>query len=47
VAALKKQLENARRVVIKIGSALLVDDITGRLRRAWLEARMGGVFLIL
>jgi len=35
---MKKQLQNARRVVIKIGSALLVDDITGRLRRAWLEA---------
>lgn len=31
-------LRNARRVVVKIGSALLVDGETGRLRRAWLEA---------
>lgn len=31
-------LRNARRVVVKIGSALLVDGATGRLRRAWLEA---------
>ncbi len=31
-------LRNARRVVVKIGSALLVDGTTGRLRRAWLEA---------
>ncbi|MFX8922195.1 glutamate 5-kinase, partial [Acinetobacter baumannii] len=31
-------LRNARRVVVKIGSALLVDGDTGRLRRAWLEA---------
>ena len=30
-------LENAHRLVIKIGSALLVDA-RGRLRRAWLEA---------
>ena len=31
------RLENAQRIVIKIGSALLIDDKTG-LRRAWLEA---------
>jgi glutamate 5-kinase len=29
---------NARRVVVKIGSALLVDGATGALNRAWLEA---------
>ncbi|MGI9413285.1 MAG: glutamate 5-kinase [Hyphomicrobiales bacterium] len=32
------RLTNARRVIVKIGSALLVDQATGRLRRAWLEA---------
>ena len=32
------RLTDARRVVVKIGSALLVDDTTGRLRRAWLDA---------
>ena len=32
------RLTDARRVVVKIGSALLVDDATGRLRRAWLDA---------
>ena len=31
-------LRSAKRVVIKIGSALLVDDNTGELHRAWLEA---------
>jgi len=31
-------LANARRVVIKVGSALLVDQTSGRLNRAWLEA---------
>ncbi len=30
-------LARARRVVIKVGSALLVDAATGRLNRAWLE----------
>jgi glutamate 5-kinase len=30
-------LQKARRVVIKVGSALLVDQDTGRLNRAWLE----------
>jgi glutamate 5-kinase len=30
-------LKGARRVVIKVGSALLVDQQTGRLNRAWLE----------
>ncbi|MCJ9427874.1 glutamate 5-kinase [Kordiimonas marina] len=31
-------LQNARRLVIKIGSALLVDGETGRLRKKWLAA---------
>ena len=30
-------LEQARRVVVKVGSALLVDAATGRLNRVWLE----------
>jgi glutamate 5-kinase len=30
-------LAGARRVVVKVGSALLVDAATGRLNRAWLE----------
>ena len=32
-----ERLANARRVVIKIGSALFVDQQTGTLDRAWLE----------
>ncbi len=31
-------LAEARRVVVKVGSALLVDQGSGRLNRAWLEA---------
>ncbi len=31
-------LTEARRVVVKVGSALLVDQQSGRLNRAWLEA---------
>lgn len=30
-------LANAKRVVVKVGSSLLVDQETGRLNRAWLE----------
>lgn len=30
-------LASARRVVVKVGSALLVDSVSGRLNRAWLE----------
>lgn len=30
-------LTQSRRIVVKVGSALLVDDATGRLNRAWLE----------
>src|SRR3981081_582798 len=34
---LSSPLLQARRVVVKVGSALLVDQETGRLNRAWLE----------
>ncbi len=30
-------LTAARRIVVKVGSALLVDQQSGRLNRAWLE----------
>src|SRR5689334_15426351 len=33
-----KSLATAKRVVVKIGSALLVDDESGDIRRKWLEA---------
>jgi glutamate 5-kinase len=33
-----QRLSEARRVVVKVGSALLVDAASGRLDRAWLEA---------
>jgi glutamate 5-kinase len=36
-SAATSPLLKARRVVIKVGSALLVDQETGRLNRAWLE----------
>ena len=32
------RLAKAKRLVVKIGSALLVDDATGRIRRDWLDA---------
>ncbi len=38
MAALNDPLSSARRLVIKIGSALLVDGESGRLRRDWLNA---------
>jgi glutamate 5-kinase len=31
-------LATARRIVVKVGSALLVDSVTGRLNRTWLES---------
>ena len=34
----RDRISNARRVVIKIGSILLVDGDSGRLHRDWLEA---------
>jgi glutamate 5-kinase len=33
-----RRLHEARRVIVKVGSSLLVDVATGRLDRAWLEA---------
>ncbi len=38
MASLIDKLTNAKRVVIKIGSALLVDSDTGELRKRWLVA---------
>lgn len=35
---MSNRLQTAKRVVVKIGSSLLVDAETGRLRRSWLEA---------
>ena len=32
------RLKDAKRAVIKIGSALLVDEESGALRRAWLDS---------
>ena len=34
---LRHPLSQARRVVIKVGSALLVDAASGNVRRAWLD----------
>src|SRR3979409_1935840 len=34
---LSSPLLQARRIVVKVGSALLVDQDTGRLNRTWLE----------
>lgn len=36
-AAPASPLARARRIVVKVGSALLVDSATGRVNRAWLE----------
>ncbi len=36
--AMTEQLTGAARLVVKIGSALLVDDKTGTIRHTWLEA---------
>jgi glutamate 5-kinase len=33
-----RRLRDARRLIVKVGSALLVDGRTGRLNRAWLES---------
>jgi glutamate 5-kinase len=37
-ASASNPLRQARRIVIKVGSALLVDGKSGRLNRAWLES---------
>ncbi|MFM7627527.1 MAG: glutamate 5-kinase, partial [Gammaproteobacteria bacterium] len=36
-------LSRARRIVVKVGSALLVDGASGRLNRAWLETLVADV----
>jgi glutamate 5-kinase len=41
VAQGAERLRSARRVVVKVGSALLVDAATGRLNREWLAALAG------
>jgi glutamate 5-kinase len=38
-----RRLTDAKRVVIKVGSALLVDDEKGRLNRGWLESFVADV----
>ena len=35
---MKSRLEKARRIVVKIGSALLVDDKTGTIKASWLSS---------
>jgi glutamate 5-kinase len=42
-SAARTALTEARRLVIKVGSSLLVDGASGRLNRAWLEALMDEV----
>jgi glutamate 5-kinase len=37
-AAMSERLDKAKRIVVKIGSALLVDDQTGAVQRDWLDA---------
>jgi glutamate 5-kinase len=39
----RQTLAAARRLIDKIGSALLVDDTSGNIRRSWLEALMADV----
>jgi glutamate 5-kinase len=39
-------LADAKRLIIKVGSALLVDENTGKLRRAWLEALADDIALL-
>jgi glutamate 5-kinase len=40
---LAQTLAAARRLIVKIGSALLVDEASGNIRRAWLDALMSDV----
>ncbi len=37
-AAVQPSLDEAKRIVVKIGSALLVEEDSGRIRRDWLDA---------
>ncbi len=46
MAALNDPLSSARRLVVKIGSALLVDGESGRLRRDWLHALADDIRLL-
>ncbi len=39
-SAATQRLDTARRLIVKIGSALLVDQATGAIHRTWLEALM-------
>ena len=39
-SAAAQSLDTARRLIVKIGSALLVDQATGTIHRTWLEALM-------
>ena len=36
--ATARRLTQAKRIVVKVGSALLVDGDSGRLNRSWLES---------
>jgi glutamate 5-kinase len=38
MAAMRKEWTGAKRIVVKIGSSLLVDAATGALRQSWLDA---------
>jgi glutamate 5-kinase len=38
MAAMRREWDGAKRIVVKIGSSLLVDAANGTLRQAWLEA---------
>jgi len=38
IAGAKPKLANAARIVVKVGSSLLVDNESGRLNRSWLES---------
>jgi glutamate 5-kinase len=46
MAAETASLATARRLVVKIGSALLVDSATGRMRREWLDALADDVAML-
>ncbi|HBM88133.1 MAG TPA: glutamate 5-kinase, partial [Rhodobiaceae bacterium] len=37
------RLDQAKRIVVKIGSALLVESETGKLNRSWLDALMDDI----
>jgi glutamate 5-kinase len=43
VRAMTEQLAAARRLIVKIGSALLVDETSGDLRREWLDALVADI----